>query len=321
LEELDPPEVFRLAERYGPAPRTIGDAIDDEPAVNDEVNTAVSKLTPEIVTTMMNQDAEIASPSAVAWVRPSPGDTVLRDEHQVYIPTQYIASKLAAHLYGQEQAERLKFLKSTSAIASGAGRAFAGSLFEAEVHAFFRRGGAFECKWRPKPAAAYPKATRAKTKTSSNLPTLPYEIMKSTEERVVYYDLDDIKLHCSVHSKLEDVPDFYWQPTSPTFPSIDCVLYTQSIIFVIQATIAWKHGRIIQRGKPKEGWRQLEPRLQPLIALGARVACLYLVDSEDKGATLCDGDPEKEYLLGFCDLSEQLRPSIEIFRVSPEDPT
>lgn len=72
----------------------------------------------------------------------------------------------------------------------------------------------------------------------------------------------------------------------------------------------------MQRAKFDEGWPLLESKLQHLVDLGARITCLYLVVDEAEGRRVCADDSGKGYPVGFCDISERLRTSIDIYKVS-----
>lgn len=132
-----------------------------------------------------------------------------------------------------------------------------------------------------------------------------------------YDDLAQIISHCadSIGVAVEEIPPFYWRPKSFIFPAIGSVLFVAGTIYVIQATISWKHGSIAG-GSQNRGWQLLEPILRPLVNRGARAKCLYLVDQREKGEELCVNDPGDEYPLGYCDLSSKLRTTLQIFRVS-----
>lgn len=142
---------------------------------------------------------------------------------------------------------------------------------------------------------------------------LPTKVAQS-EPRTFLLEIPLIAQHCN-KAVIAEVKPFYWRPNLSSFSSIDAVLYTDNTIFIIQATIAGEHPPITSIDSTK-AWKDLMQALKGLVALGAYMAYLYLVDSHDKGAQLCENDAGSAHPVGYCDIKDDLSPGLSKYRVS-----
>lgn len=261
------------------------------------IERAVARLgSTEFLQALTQRNAGAPHPSTVMFIRPIRQSKHIRSDYEAYIPTRYIAIQVTEFLSSQDQAIRLEHLKKVKGIGGGPSRAFAGYLFEAEIHLYFSGGGDFSVTWDYTPPGGTP----------------PNEILQSQPPKR-FRDLSDLEEHCA-KSSIEEVKPFYWQPIEPNFPAIDSILYPGgNTIFAIQATIAWEHTPITHIARKKLTF--IRSKLKGLLDLGAEIAFVYLVDDAAKGPGLCGRDTRARYAIGYSSTSENLSTRLDAFRV------
>lgn len=287
--------MLQAALRYGPAPRSILASLVDPVGYKDSVATFLSRLD-------HRRSSEALSKihlSPIIWIRPSGGTKYPRSCYELYIPTQYIACRITQAISNQDELTRKDLLRTINSFGLGAACAFASYLLKAEIDIYLMGGGKLEVNWCSSPFRENH--------------TLPTAIARS-EPRTFLFEMPLVVQHCNKPS-LAEVPSFYWRPHSPSFPSIDAILYAENTIFAVQTSTAWSDPPVTSALHQKM-WTRLTGTLNGLITLGARVAHLHLVDTAAKGAQLCENDKGSMYPVGYCVIEGELSANLEKFQVS-----
>lgn len=241
-------------------------------------------------------DAGTPHPSTIVFIRPINQSTHIRSDYETCIPTRYIASQVTGFLSSKDQAFRLDILNQVKVTGGGYSQAFAGYLFEAEIHLYFSGGGDFSVTWDFTPPGR----------------DLPSEVLQCRPPKRLR-DLSELGQHC-VEPSIEEIKPFYWQPIGPNIPTIDFILYPGgNTIFAVQATIA-REQTAITSIVPKK-LSHLRSKLKRLLDLGVEIAFVYLVDDAGRGSDLCRRDERSRYAIGYIITPPDLSTRLNAFKV------
>lgn len=257
LLETAPKEFLQTAQMFGPAQGSILESLEDPHWFSLELQRAKYAINIKAIDLLVNMRGNggknaTLGPTYVFWIRPLSNQPVPRVEFEIYVPTPYLSIIVMARLITLVEAERLHLLKNLGSRGVSPARDAAASIFEAAVHAHLASGNSLTVSWYTLLGAQrFPHRSNNQPHGQANLLCIP----ESDPAPVLYHDIDLIIYHCETHldCHIDEVPSSYWRPMSPDFPTIDSVLFTKGVVYLIQAAVSRPHESIFG-GATKRNW-------------------------------------------------------------------
>jgi len=255
-------KIFSLASDWGPSPRNLVSALNDEPewedGLSEDIDTAAALLAQNPARALSDVTALIheSTTSPVLWLRPR--DKIKkRGKFDVYVPdATKIADAVRCALETRHSAELAHHFDMISHNACS--NSFAGYVFQSSVHTMI--------------------TSSPMTFTWYALDGSPKDVLTVTPDRII-----------SGQKELSTTTlPFYYRPVLTNYPGIDSALCTGGTIYAIQATLSAKHISAV------DGLQKLHDELQPDHQLPTTSWCLLFASpNQEVGSHLARTQSEE----------------------------